>query len=323
VLTRKSNGEQGENAKFKVAGTTHSLRDATVILLESPILRFVASTGGPQAAIWVESGLPLGMVDWIEGRTTQSVYLEFSGADWFSYIGKTEIPRAVWIVRAGLDYGVRLYSQRGAEFHQISARFSFDGQQGKFILSAPISGPENEGSQNTRARDALFAGLAILRDLSPGLKPTITHIAIMDDRPVPGRLLTDQRARATLDRSRRYLRPSALDGGSYFLSPHDDPMSELDIEQGFAWYIALKQFLPSIKEQSYATAACRLVAEAHARRDEYLECVEVIEQVRARSGDGDWTPERTAEWNPDLAKLLSVAYMNLAGREAASVPGTN
>jgi hypothetical protein len=210
---------------------------------------------------------------------------------------------------------VRLFSQQEKTFSQVEVRFSFDERQGQFIVvdSAKLS-PNDGAWEINRARAALFCGLAVLRDLSPGLKPTMTHVIMADGEPKPGRLLTDQRARATFDRSRRYLRIRANDGSPYMMSPHDDPFASLSSEEEFARFMALNQYLPMMREKSYALAACRQVANFHGRREEYQGCAAVIEEVRKRMGDGDWSAKRTAEWDIELAKMLACAYGYIDGR---------
>ncbi|MBI2788990.1 MAG: FRG domain-containing protein [Elusimicrobia bacterium] len=166
---------------FAFNGAIHRLKDALPFFLETPLWKLSPDAANPeQYGFWIESALPLGIAPTLFGRRTASVYLELSALDVAPGYTRhcNAALRGIWVLSSSNEYRVSLYFQspRGTHsaFWRTDLHFAYNPTIGRFFLES--ASDDNEGLREVGLK-ALFLTLTLLRDLSPGFKPSVVHSA--------------------------------------------------------------------------------------------------------------------------------------------------
>ena len=204
-----------------VGDEEHAITNALPILMRSTLFLSTADADGSPDGDWIESGLPLGIAESLQGRSTSSVYVEFAPIDFVAPLGSwwTSTPRAAWLIRRHPSYWLRLYRQNDDGVHSQAYSIRYEATTGRFDADS------GDGFDPV-ARKTLFAVLSLLRDLSPGLKPpplcgfTIEVKGGM--KRLPGGFIRGQRGTLVRVGRGRYFSPKTLAGTEYSLNVDTD-----------------------------------------------------------------------------------------------------
>jgi hypothetical protein len=279
-------------APLVVDGTSHRLENALPILIESPLWSVTSGVHDSlDRGMWIESALRLGLPESIDGRPTDSVYVELSPLDTRRVgvnAGALEI-RGAWVVRRGDHVAVRVFGVTDGNLRSVQARFRWNDASGTLEPVGPPGLPPRP-IQNTRAGADLLKSvlvvLAVLRSLGPELKPPAVHSLRAGGgegrRAIyqPGAVLEPQLGRAEWIAGTPYMRPTALDGSVYaFASGYGGGGDDgLDARQRLKLW---SRYVPLVKDPCYAVAAGVPLAQLSAYFEEFDAAVETVRRSRA------------------------------------------
>ena len=190
------------------------LSDAPVFLLESVVLLSTPSGRDDELSTWNEAALLSDIAPALANRPTDNVYMEFAAID-ASGPGLWEpsaYPRAVWLVRHEAVQELHLFFSSLDFIGYERFTFHWDERLQKFRAQPPP-----DPSRLPLARKVLFVALAVLRDLSPGVKVRAQFPMITDGKVFRQADTIDQRARLEPVARGRYFAVRGLDGRPYAL----------------------------------------------------------------------------------------------------------
>ena len=195
-------------------GQSVLLADAPVLLLESVVLLSTPSGQDDELSMWYEAALVSDIAPTLANRSTTNVYMEFAAIDaagpgpWMPSV----YPRAVWLVRRESVHELHLFfsSLEGITYERFT--FQWDESLQKFRPRPPAV-----PSILSLARKVLFVTLAVLRDLSPGVKARPQFPMIADGKVLRQADSIDQRARLEPVAHGRYFAVRGLDDRPYAL----------------------------------------------------------------------------------------------------------
>lgn len=264
---------QESSAELGLGDDVFHIRDALPLFLEAPLWRFVPDAGAGLGR-WIQSALPYGIAETIDGRSTRNVYVEISPLDVLQPGGQAsrDLLRGIWVVRSGDQQAVTLYRRSDdAGTYSYTVRFRYDANAGVFKVS------DKRASSDTRAKaaravslKALFLTLTLLRDLSPGFKPPPTYnLTVGKNKHLPMPLLEGQLASPHRVASGAYVIPKALDGTRYLRAsggPRDSPFVPQDAAVAMR---ELERFFPLVKADHYRAFAGGQLADLYAAQGRF------------------------------------------------------
>jgi len=246
--------------------------EATPILLEAPLWNMTPDVRVSKG-LWIQSALPLGIADEINGFSTHSVYIEFSPLDkrgiQFKWGTRYLVLRGVWVIRHGNLFAVVLcWLEAGDKPSFAEMRFEYDEAIGIFRRIRAIESWAHSIRAMIRARfadddkgpaewiglKALFVVLTALRDMSPGYKPPAHYNIMVEHIKMPARWAEPQLAIAEVAEN-AYLIPKALDGGPYtrpYRMEQEILITGEDMTRGLP---AIERYLHQLRDDCYLAFA--------------------------------------------------------------------
>ena len=197
-------------------GPAVRLANAAVFLLQSVVLISTPPARDDELSTWYEAALVSNIAPTLAGKSTDNVYLEFAAIDvsgsgpWMP----SAYPRAAWLIRRESIYEIHLFfSSIEGITHEC---FTFDWDHGAEKFRSRSQSPAATSGLPV-ARKLLFVTLAVLRDLSPGIKARPQFPLIADGKVLRQTVSIDQRAKLEPIAHGRYFAVRALDGRPYAL----------------------------------------------------------------------------------------------------------
>jgi hypothetical protein len=267
---------------LQVGNRLFTLDNATPIILETPLWTTTPSVETPaDRGLWIDSALPLGIGDEIDGRQTTNVYVELSPLD-YAPAGEEEpsrfCPRAVWLARNGFDYALVYFqvvpdqTPEGCSLFNAQFEFRYDAGTSRFYGKHrgaagrwTVMGLDLDAEPVWKpALKALFTTLTLLRDLSPGMKPPAVHkwhIVHKDGLTfyLPPYALETQLGTLVGIPSTSYVTPRALCGTAY-LHMEMPPSSSADRPEPDEELTALNSFFDRVVDPYYRVYAALTLA---------------------------------------------------------------
>jgi hypothetical protein len=305
-LSSEGPAERSAHGTVELRGQSYRFEEATPFLLESTVYLTTPDVASSmQRRFWIESALHLGIADSIAGRRTDSVYVEFSALD-STYPRRDEaddrtfnVPRAVWIVRREPDYSVRLYmvDESGPldfavqlHFNSATGRYEWTDQRSEATREAIRAQGQDPDTPFLIALKALFVGLTLLRDLSPGFKPPVIHHSgfevVYQGTPMsilfpPGELEPQRAVVVAEAGAPPYLIPGALDGSPYARGSAAEWSGPTRPDGDEASREAIERYFDQVNDPYYRIYIGLSLAELNAFLGRFQRAREVVESAIA------------------------------------------